>query len=175
MMQSWYAAQQGISYFLTTVGILKGEIGLPVLASFKRAKSSRRFQKTMMALHSPTILTTTINHKLQTRTMVKEEFTSPQASEKRRVTPSIRKRERSQQEELIDQPRRSKRRQKYSGSIPATPAPVSCQAFETRPEFPQRVDQMGVANIPRSKYNLKEVLSNGLRQVVANIPGRHTI
>ena len=59
--------------------------------------------------------------------MGKEEFSSPSPLKKRRVTPTIRKRKRSQ-EELIDQPRRrSKRQQKVidSTSIPVTPAPSS--------------------------------------------------
>ena len=90
--------------------------------------------------------------------MVKEEFTSLQASEKRRVTPSIRKKERSQ-EELIDQPRRSKRRQKHSDStsIPATPAPVSSIRDSARNSSTSGSN--GRRKRTGSTYNLKEVLS----------------
>jgi hypothetical protein len=93
--------------------------------------------------------------------MGKEEFTSPRVSERRRVTPSIRKRNRSPQEELIDQPRRSKRRKKYSNSsfIPATPVPSSSIRDSAR--IPSISGSGGSREYIGSKYSLENALSKG--------------
>jgi hypothetical protein len=92
--------------------------------------------------------------------MGKEEFTSPPASERRRVTPSIRKRNRGRrQEELIDQPRRSKRSKKFSNSssIPVTPAPSSSIRDSAR--TPSISGSGGSRKYTGSKYSLEEALT----------------
>ena len=89
----------------------------------------------------------------------KEAFTSPPASRKRRVTPSIGKRKR-RQEELTDQPRRSKRRQIYSDptSIPVTPSAPSSSIRDTA-----RISSVsgsgGSREYTGSTYSLEAVLS----------------
>jgi hypothetical protein len=92
--------------------------------------------------------------------MGKKEFTSrPPASNKRRVTPSIRKRKRSQ-EELKDPPRRrSKREQKRSDStsIPVTPAPPSSIRDSAR--ITTRSGSNACREYTGSTYDLADVLS----------------
>jgi hypothetical protein len=88
--------------------------------------------------------------------MRKEEFTSPPASEKRQVTPSIRKRKNRSQE---DPPRRSKRLQKYSDStsIPVTPAPSTSIRDSAR--IPSISGSGGSREYTGSKYSLETELS----------------
>jgi hypothetical protein len=70
----------------------------------QRAKSSRQFSENNDGSILPTILTTAINQKPQTRTMDKHKFASPLASDKWQVALSIRRRERSKQCLTPDQP-----------------------------------------------------------------------
>ena len=93
--------------------------------------------------------------------MGKEESKSPPPLEKRRVTPSIRKKRKRSQEELIDRPqRRSRRRPKCSDSIsiPATPAPSSSIRDSARILSISGLN--GRRKHTGSKCNLEEVLSN---------------
>jgi hypothetical protein len=89
----------------------------------------------------------------------KEAFTSPPASRKRRVTPSIGKRKR-RQEELTDQPRRSKRRQIYSDptSIPVTPSAPSSSIRDTA-RILSVSGSGGSREYTGSTYSLEAVLS----------------